>query len=641
MLRLSLRLGAKFLRAAFPGSLLLAFAGALAAATPARPNLVLFLSDDHSLLDSTVYGSKDVHTPNMQRIAAAGLVFDRAFVASPSCAPSRAALLTGLMPARNGAEPNHSKPRAEIRKLPAYLQSLGYEVVAFGKVSHYKHTVDYGFDFFAHDTFHDDVAVSEAIKWLRARTSTKPLCFIVGTNWPHVPWPKDAAPHDPARLIVPSVHIDTDKTREARARYYAAIDHMDTELGEVFDAARAVLGAANTIFLHTSDHGAQWPFGKWNLYDAGIRTPLIAVWPGQIRAGARTEAMVTWVDILPTLVDLAGGPAPTGLDGRSFAPVLRGSATTHRDRVFTTHSGDGSYNVYPIRSVRTAEWKYIRNLHPEYRFTSHVDLAQAVDGPGYFGSWLDAAKHDPAAAAKIRRYYQRPGEELYDLRTDPLELHNLATEPAQATRLAAMRDDVTAWMKDQGDTGRIYGEPKPLDAPATNASATKSGKRPAATAGREIDRLELPAGTQLTRAESPRIAGRAFTVTAHLSAPATTDGVLVSQGGALHGWALYFHQHALHFSVRRAGKIFTVRAEPAACAAAKKLAATLASDGRVTLLADDRAVATGTVEGTVAQQPADPLLVGRDTGGTVADYAEPFAFEGPLTSVTLALMPAN
>src|SRR5262245_45662953 len=103
----------------------------------AKPNLVVFLSDDHGYLDSSVYGAADVRTPNMARLAKAGVTFTHMFVASPSCAPSRAALLTGLMPARNGAEANHSKPRAEVKKLPAYLQALGYEVAAFGKVAHY------------------------------------------------------------------------------------------------------------------------------------------------------------------------------------------------------------------------------------------------------------------------------------------------------------------------------------------------------------------------------------------------------------------------------------------------------------------------------------------------------------------------
>jgi N-sulfoglucosamine sulfohydrolase len=436
----------------------------LCAADAARPNLVIFISDDHSMLDSSVYGATDIKTPNMQRLADAGLTFNRAFVASPSCAPSRGAMLTGLMPARNGAEPNHSKPRAEIKKLPAYLHELGYEVVAFGKVSHYQHTGDYGFDYFAHDKFHDDVAITEGIKWLRARKSDKPLCIFFGTNWPHVPWPQTGEGYEPNRIKVPTTHVDTQSTREWRARYYAAIGRMDAELGAAYDAAQEVLGR-NTFYLHTSDHGAQWPFGKWNLYDAGIRTPMIAVWPGKITPGIRTDAMVSWIDILPTLVEVGGGNPPTDIDGRSFAPVLRAPNKAHRDRIFTTHSGDGRMNVYPTRSVRTTDWKYIHNLHPEYYFTTHVDLAQAQDGSGYFASWVEKAKTDPKAAAVVNRYHARPGEELYDLRNDPLELKNLANDPKQATRLAEMRAEVDAWMKESGDAGKIYSEPRLLSDP--------------------------------------------------------------------------------------------------------------------------------------------------------------------------------
>lgn len=434
------------------------------AATPARPHLVIFLTDDHSRRDSSIYGATDVRTPNMQRVAAAGLTFDRAFVVSPSCAPSRAALLTGLMPARNGAEANHSRPRAELKKLPAYLKELGYEVVAFGKVSHYQHTGDYGFDYFAHDKYHEDVAIPEGIKWLRARKSDRPLCIFFGTNWPHVPWPEEWEGYDPARITVPVTHVDTPRTREARARYYAAVGKMDAELGDVFDAAREVLGT-NHFFLTTSDHGAQWPFGKWSCYDDGVRTPMIAVWPDRIRPGARTDAMVTWVDILPTLVEIAGESAPSGIDGRSFAGVLRGEARVHRDRVFTTHSGDGRMNVYPMRSVRTGDWKYIRNLHPEYYFSTHVDIVQDRGAGSYFGSWEEKAKSDPAAAAVVQRYHQRPAEELYDLRADPNELQNLAGDPRHAARLVELRAEVDAWMREQGDTGRTFAEPRMLSDP--------------------------------------------------------------------------------------------------------------------------------------------------------------------------------
>lgn len=464
-------LHAFFLTSLFLLALLRAYAAA-----PDRPHLVVFLSDDHSRLDSTVYGATDIKTPNMQRLAQAGLTFERAFVASPSCAPSRAALLTGLMPARNGSEANHSKPRAEIRKLPAYLQELGYEVVSFGKVSHYQHTADYGFDHFAHDKFHEDIAVPAAVQWLRARRSTKPLCLLVGTNWPHTPWPETGEGYEPAQMRIPVNHVDTPRTREARARYYAAVARMDAELGQVFDAANEVLGR-NTFFLHTSDHGAQWPFGKWSLYDGGIRTPMIAVWPGRVRPGTRTDAMVSWIDLLPTLVEIGGGPAPAGLDGQSFAAVLRGERQTHRDRIFTTHSGDGRMNVYPTRSVRTGDWKYIRNLHPEYYYTTHVDLVQAEGAGGYFGSWRDKARTDPHAAAVLQRYHQRPAEELYDLRADPLELRNLAADPAQAKRLAQLRGEVEAWMKASGDTRRAFAEPRLLSDPDRAAVPTKAAKK--------------------------------------------------------------------------------------------------------------------------------------------------------------------
>jgi arylsulfatase A-like enzyme len=320
-----------------------------------HPNVVLFLSDDHSYLDSTVAGATDLRTPNLERLAKDGMTFTHAFAASPACAPSRAALLTGLMPARNGAIVNHQPPRADVKKWPAYFHDLGYKVVAFGKVAHYKQAKDYGFDFVAHDTFHDDVCVDAALEWLAKRDDPRPLCFCVGTNWPHVPWPQNAEGFDPNTLHVPPNHIDTPATREWRARYYAAVEQFDRDLGKVYDAAYAKLGKS-TLFVHASDHGAQWPFGKWNLYDDGARVPLFVVFPGVAKPGSRSDALVSLVDILPTVIDLAGGDPPTDIDGRSFADVVRGKATSHREEVFLTHSRDGQMNIYPIRGVRTSRW---------------------------------------------------------------------------------------------------------------------------------------------------------------------------------------------------------------------------------------------------------------------------------------------
>ena len=440
-------------------SALLAAAAVLLAAGPARaqdpvrPDLVVFLADDLGWADCSPYGGKDVATPNMAYLAADGVTLTHAFVASPSCAPSRAALLTGLDPMRNGAMLNHSRPRAGVRLWPAYFRALGYEVVAFGKVAHYAQVRDYGFDHASHFNYHQDDCVTAAVRWLEGRKPTKPLCLLVGTNWPHVPWPREFTA-DPARLTLSPPLIDTPETRRARARYLAGVANADRDLGQLYDATRRLLNR-DTLFIFTSDHGAQLPFGKWNAYDAGVRTPLIAAWPGRIRPGTKSDALVSWVDLLPTCLDALGGDPPATLSGWSFLGVLRGTRAAHRERVFITHSGDGDMNRYPLRAVRTRTWKYIRNLDPAAEHHTHIDRGKnaEADGRDYWASWEARAKTDPAAAAVVRRYHTRPAEELYYLPDAPHELQNLAADPAHAARLRELRADLEGWMREQGDEG--------------------------------------------------------------------------------------------------------------------------------------------------------------------------------------------
>jgi arylsulfatase A-like enzyme len=417
-----------------------------------KPSFVIFLSDDHGWWDSTVYGALDVRTPNMQRLADEGMTLTHCFVASPACAPSRAALLTGLMPARNGAEANHTYCHEGIETLPAYLQELGYEVAAFGKVAHGRDVTRHGFD-------HHDRQYSEDVvaRYLAERDAARPLCLFVGTHQPHVPWPENDG-YDPAKLCVPPTHVDTPETRTYRARYYTDVTVADAELGQIYDLAREKLGR-NTLFIYTSDHGAQWPLGKWNLYDAGIRTPFIAVWPDVIKPGQQCDAMASWVDLLPTLIELAGGTPPTDIDGRSFAGVLRGQTDRHRDHIFATHSGDGRMNVYPIRCVRTERFKYILNLRPDFRHTTHFDLARDKDGLAVWQSWERAAEKDDHARAAVLRYARRPREELYDVGADPHETKNLVDSPEHRATVDQLRGELEAWMEQQGDTKKVFSEP--------------------------------------------------------------------------------------------------------------------------------------------------------------------------------------
>ncbi len=433
--------------------------------SPPRPNIVVFISDDHSQLDSQAYGSTEVRTPHLAKLAADGLKFTHAFVASPACGPSRTALLTGLWPARNGAEPNHKPKNPGVASLPPTLRALGYEVVAIGKVGHIDYAKNDGFDSVVgpNQGFEDTAAVA---KFFATRDTSKPLCLFVGTRHPHTVWSTNVT-YDPAAVKIPPTHFDDPVARSERARYLTDVTKADTLLGEVRALAREKL-SANTLFIYTADHGAALPFAKWSLYDAGIRVPLIMAWPGRLKPGATSDAMVCWPDLLPTFIELAGGKVPDGLDGKSFAGVLRGTAPAHRDRVVSTHSGDANFCVYPIRSVRTRDWKYIRNLHPEFQYHTHMSRATGPHRPLFWDTWVAAAKTNPAAAAVVNRYIQRPAEELYDLAADPFELRNLAADPKNAPRLAALRAELDGWMKQQGDTQTVFGQPLLRGEPVTD-----------------------------------------------------------------------------------------------------------------------------------------------------------------------------
>lgn len=443
-----------------------AVAPSLAAAVKSKPNIVLFLSDDHGYFDSSVYGSKVVRTPAMARLAAAGITFSNAFSASPTCVPSRSVIASGLLPARNGAEQNHSGLGPGIRTLPSFLKAAGYRTVHFGK-SHFQPRENFSDWEWAPSEIkggrlNADLDTSALGAWLQTRQDrSTPVCLIVGSHSPHVYWRANQG-YDARLVELPPTFVDTPETREARTQYYSDIEFADRQLGETYDLVKKNLGA-NTLFIYTSDNGAQWPFAKWTLYDAGIRLPFLAAWPGVIRPGSRTGAMISFCDLLPTFLELAGAPPAQDIDGRSFADVLRGATNKHRTQISASHSGDGNMNVFPMRCLRTLQFKYILNLHPEFEYTTHIDLADPADGRSYFDSWVAKAKNDPAAAAIVRRYHQRPAEELYDITADPHETRNLTGQTEHAATLRQMRERLRSIMKEQGDTGKVYGQPRLLN----------------------------------------------------------------------------------------------------------------------------------------------------------------------------------
>jgi len=444
-----------------------------------KPNIVAIIADDHGVYHSTVYGSKEQKTPHMQSLADEGMTFSRAYVASPACAPSRYALMSGLMPYRNGVVGNHENSDYKLSPTEGLIQRLmdaGYEVVFRGKVSHGngKGVIPDGVvKLPGSNNLLDPANVEEYLA--QRDDKTKPVALFIGPTDTHTVWPSEPGEihFRPEDTVLPPKTFDTPEARQLMARYNQSVENVDTTVGQVREFVKRQLDEDNTLIIYTSDHGQNWPFGKWSLYETGVRVPLIAVWPGKIEAKSTTHAMVSWIDLIPTFLDIAGAPAVEGIDGKSFKNVLLGETGSHRDRIFTVHKGDKTVNVYPIRAVRTDKWKYMLNLFPEFYNTTHMDIKVFSTGHNRAGeqnqhsfsdwtAWVQSAQKNQEAAQFLHRYHARPKEELYLVEGDPYEENNLAYDPRHAHVLASMRTMVQDRMIEVDDDRSLSGTPRLL-----------------------------------------------------------------------------------------------------------------------------------------------------------------------------------
>ncbi|MBA7478611.1 Ulvan-active sulfatase [subsurface metagenome] len=439
-------------------------AGTRAGAGSKHPNVMLLIGDDMTWDDCEPYGSKQVRTPNMARLAAEGMCFDAMFTATAMCAPTRQQLYTGMYPVRNGAYPNHSRVYNGVKSLPHYLKALGYRVGLIGK-KHFGPPESFPFETIGQGGkggASNTTAIAEFVN----RDGNQPYCLIVASDEPHTPWSRgDPASYDTDQLTVPPYLVDCPQTREDLTKYYAEITYLDGQLGDCMKIVDESGQKNNTIVIFTSEQGSPFPFGgKWSCYETGLKTAFIVRWPDRVRAGSRNNAMTQYVDVVPTLIEAAGAHpekietgrpdahGKTGFDGRSFLKVLLGKADKHRNYVYGAHTTRGIINgsgCYPIRSVRSERYKYIWNPNYQTVFynivsTRPTDLLQR---------WKDIGKNNPAVAARARFYQHRPEEELYDLKYDPYELKNLADDTAYAKIKGQLKKELERWMAQQGDQG--------------------------------------------------------------------------------------------------------------------------------------------------------------------------------------------
>jgi N-sulfoglucosamine sulfohydrolase len=425
----------------------------------ARPNVLLIVADDLCWRDLGCLGNADVRTPQIDTLAASGMRLEGMFSDSATCSPTRHALYTGLHPVRSGAYPNHTFVHDGCKSIFTYLRDAGYRVGLQGK----KHILPASS--FPFETISNDPDEADAFRRFITDGSDKPWFAVFASNDPHSPWnrgPREL--YDPAKLKIPPYLHDNEVTRRNLAAYYAEISQLDAQVGACLNAIAESGQENNTLVVFLSEQGSSFPYGgKWTLYDNGIHAAAFVRWPGHIQPGSRSDALIQYVDLVPTLLEAAGIDPATidtgcadaagnrGFDGRSFLGVLLDQRREHREYVFAQHTTvgvNGFKDPYPSRAARDSRFKLIRNLLPQNTF-----WIDGIQGSDVFDSWQVDAARDPALAERLHFLSHRPAEELYDLQQDPYETRNLADDPKLAAVKRRLSDQLEAWMKQQGDRG--------------------------------------------------------------------------------------------------------------------------------------------------------------------------------------------
>lgn len=427
---------------------------ALAPAAAGPPNFLIIIADDCTYNDLPLYGGQNAKTPNIDALAARGLTFNQAYLCSSMCQPCRAELYTGLYPISNGCAWNHSACRPDTKSLPHHLGKFGYRVGLAGK-THIKPAAAFPFDKvegFDPNCVRNPTHEHHLGGIDKFMAAEQPFCLVVALVEPHVPWVMgDASQYPPKKLNLPPNIADTPLTREHFANYLAEITYMDGQVGEILQTLDESGRADETLVLFTSEQGSQFPGCKWTNWNTGVHTALIAAWPGKVPEGERTDALVQYADVAPTLVDLAGGEGE--FDGSSFANVLSDPAAAHREFVYHMHNNVPEGPPYPIRSVSDGEFHYLRNLRPDELYIEKHLMGGGRHNNPYWATWVGAQPEQTAVYDLVKRYMLRPAEQLYHVAQDPYEMINLAEDPHHAERLDRFRAELDRWLESEGDPG--------------------------------------------------------------------------------------------------------------------------------------------------------------------------------------------
>jgi arylsulfatase A-like enzyme len=412
------------------------------------PNFVVFIADDVSWNDLGCYGNEVVMTPNIDRIASDGIKFTNAYLTASSCSPSRISILTSRYPHNTGAAELHTQPPVDLPGFADVLRENGYYCGQAGKW-HAGEYLKSGFD-----TLHTDIVMNGGEgKWLELienRPKDKPFFMWLAALDAHRDWGENefSGTHDPKDIDPPVFLADGELTRIDLAQYYDEIKRFDYYIGEVEETLREQEVLDNTVFIIMADNGRPFPGSKTRVYDRGMRTPFIISWNKGIgEKGTTSESLISVIDLGPTLIELAGIESqPEEFQGRSFAGLLENPQQEFRNYVFSEHNWH-DYEAHE-RMVRTKDYLFVLNSRSQF---PNQGPADAVNSPSFkeLRELWQEGKLNPAQEEIF--IHPREPMELFNCKEDPLQLNNLANDPAYTSIQQKLHAILKQWMEETGD----------------------------------------------------------------------------------------------------------------------------------------------------------------------------------------------
>ena len=430
----------------------------------AKPNILLILSDDHSVPYLGIYGNPDLKTPNLDQLARNGVLFNRAYTAAPQCVPSRATILTGRNVIDIGMSRFSAPLPREIPTIPEFLDSVGYYTGICGRHFHLDGSArmppetTQAFEKYNLVTFPDrvdylkkggdDEVLGQFQNFLDKVPTGNPFFMWMNYSDPHRPFTAEAYEPASKSLTVPEGMPDTEEVRKDLAAHEGEIMRLDEHVGEVLRELEQRGLAQNTIVIFMGDNGAALLRGKGTLYDVGIHVPLIVAGPG-VEKGAASDALISGIDIAPTVLELAGKQAPEAMTGKSFVSALKGENYGGHEYIFATRvphsSGLPEHTGYfdLSRTVFDQRYKLIYNALWQLPY-SPVDFRNHP-------MWKDLANRAKAGTLEekyVRAFFAEPRSmfEVYDLKNDPHEFNNLSGHPEYADVEQQLKEELHEWM---------------------------------------------------------------------------------------------------------------------------------------------------------------------------------------------------